>query len=82
MDEFKNSLVNGIHKSRYIASWIYAGGELHGSKGGNHKFVQWLKTLIINDRHLTEDEIKSIDFFARNGKLELQELAKEFLKGA
>ena len=81
MDEFKNSLVNGIHKSRYVASWMRAGGcEKETWMGCRSTFADWLRTLIINDRHLTEDEIQEICYLADNGKMELEYLAREFLR--
>ncbi len=78
MNEFENKLIHGIYVSRYVASWSIAGGSL--KKG--FLFKEWLRTLTINGENLTEDEIQYIHAFAENGKLELQELAKEFLKGA
>ncbi len=82
MDNFKNEIINGIHCSRYIASWCTAGGELHGSKRRDGEFIDWLKNLFINGRFLTDEEVTFIHQFASNGKLELEINAKEFLKGA
>lgn len=79
MDEFKNDLINGIHASRYIVSWVKSGGSLKGSRR-NSKFVEWLKSLTINGRSLTEEEIDRIYHLSSNGKMELEHLAKEFLK--
>lgn len=81
MDEFKNEMINGIHASRYIVSWVKEGGSLKGSRR-NSKFVEWLKSLTINGRSLTEEEIDKIYFLSSNGKMELEHIAKEFLKGA
>ena len=65
---FENKLThNGIHYSRYIASWIKAGGDLHFSKYSN--FAKWLKEL----QWLTDDEIRDICNLADNGKMELEE---------
>lgn len=80
--EFENKIINGIHCSRYIASWCTAGGKLYGSRRNNLDFINWLESLIINDRNLTSEEVKYIHDFASNGKLELENSAKEFLKGA
>ena len=79
VDEFENSLVNGIHASRYIVSWVKSGGSLKGSRR-NSKFVEWLKSLTINGRSLTEEEIDQIYHLSSNGKLELECLAEKFLK--
>ena len=79
MDEFENSLVNGIHASRYIVSWVKSGGSLKGSRRDS-KFVDWLKSLTVNERHLTEEEIDQIYYLSSNGKMELEHLAKDFLK--
>lgn len=79
MNEFENSLVNGIHASRYIVSWVKSGGSLIGSRR-NSKFVEWLKSLTINGRSLTEEEIDRIYHLSSNGKMELECLAEKFLK--
>lgn len=77
MDEFENSLIKGIHKSRYIASWMKAyGPTIH--RGG--LFEAWLRTLRIDGESLTEEEINEIMYYGMNGKLELQESAKRFLR--
>lgn len=75
LSSFENNYLNGIHVSRYCASWIKGGGERF-----NWRFKLWLKSLVINGRRLTEDEIRFILNFAENGKLELQEHAKMFLR--
>lgn len=71
---FENKFIKGIHVSRYIASWLNVGGSIR-SLG----FELWLERLLINGEHLTEDEIRYIRNFARNGKLELETNAKLFL---
>lgn len=72
---FENKLIRNIHVSRYIASWMNVGGSV-GSIG----FELWLERLLIDGEHLTEDEIRYIRNFARNGKMELETNAKLFLK--
>ena len=82
---YNNWIVNGIHATRYVASWVNAGGKVTGIPRYDQKFMNWLKQLIINGRSLTEKELSDIYEVAQmlhNGKLELQENAKEFLKGA
>ena len=64
-----------VHYSRYIASWINA-------HGGRYKrelfegFRHWLR----DECKLTDDEIHDIWEMATNGKLELQENARRYLK--
>lgn len=71
---FENKTIEGIHVSRFLASWINAGGrEFDGV------FVIWLMKLRINGRALTNEEIREIQNFGRNGKLELEEDAILFL---
>lgn len=79
IDEFENKLINGIHVSRYVVSWVKAGGNLLGSRRKS-KFIDWLKTLKINGRTLTEEEIDFIWNFASSGKMELESKASKFLK--
>jgi len=80
MDEFENKLINGIHVSRYIISWVKSGGKLYINRRYNYRFIEWLRSLNINGRHLTEEELDYIYRFASNGKLELENQAREFLK--
>lgn len=72
---FENQKVRGIHKSRYVASWINSGG-----MRCDHHFIEWLKGLKIDDKHLTANEIQEIYNYARNGKLELEVSARNFFK--
>ena len=78
MDEFENRLIRGIHKSRYVASWTNSQGPIR--RGG--LFEGWLRMLTIDGEKLTEDEVQEIVYYATNGKLELQEHAKQFLRWA
>lgn len=72
---FENIMIDGyIYATRFIASWIKVGGTLN-KPGDLTKFVNWLKSL-----ELSENEIYSIKFLATNGKLELEDDAKKFLK--
>lgn len=83
MYEFENSLIRGIYISRYIASWLRAGVGIDFNSlrciNKHGLFIAWLKSLTIDGDHLTDDEVWRIYHFAMNGKLELQESAKEFL---
>lgn len=66
--------VKGIPITRYIASWYRAGGKCY-----YEKMEEWLKSLTIDGRLLTHDEITLIVECARNGKLELEVTAKQFI---
>lgn len=57
-----------VHVSRIIASWRNRDGVI--SRG----FKDWLKELGVDDY-----DIQYIFYFARNGKLELQDSAEKFL---
>lgn len=74
--DFENKTFEGIHYSRFIASWVKANGHaLYGMVG----FRTWLKSLIINDKHIPNDVIQEICNLMGNGKLELQENAKRWI---
>ena len=70
LDNFYNGrTTQGVHFSRYIASWLNVGGKSFGSD-----FKQWLKS-----EGLTDQEIRDITDMATNGKMELEWDASEFL---
>ena len=69
-DRFENKFDHlGIFYSRYIASWVKEGGKI------NFQFKDWLASI-----GLPYDEIDEIYFLASNGKLELENSAKRYLK--
>ena len=68
---FENVTVRGVHATRYIMSYVRAGGKLGRQVW---EFEDWLKSL-----GLDEEEIYSILSIARNGKLELEISAAKFL---
>ena len=70
MDEFKNNIICGDYESRFVASWIKAGGGRF-----DWAFKEWLKDLGLSDR-----DVQIVYNFATNGKLEYQEHAKIWLK--
>lgn len=74
---FENKLIENIYISRFIASWEQAGGNC---RKDFVLFRKWLSSLIINGRHLTDGEICDILFIAGNGKMELEDSAKAFIK--
>lgn len=72
---FENSKIKGIHISRYCASWMNAGGQRF-----DHYFREWLSTLRVDGERLKESDIRAIVYYARNGKLELEDSARIFFK--
>lgn len=76
--EFENKVThNGIYYSRYIASWIKAGGNFKRDRETllfGVQFKNWLR-----QTGCTEEEVKEIYWLATNGKLELESSAKRFL---
>lgn len=72
---FENKQVEGIYYTRFVASWVKVNGKIYYDE-----FRGWLESLVINGRHLTEDEVHDIVNLADNGKLELQENARAFKK--
>ena len=73
MVEFENQDSSGIFTSRFIASWLRVGGKLNNGSDMN-LFKSWLREL-----GLGKEDIEAIRFLAANGKLELQNSAKEFI---
>ena len=70
---FENKIThNGIHYTRYIASWTKVGQKItrHGL------FQKWLK----EQEQLTDQEIYEITELALNGKLELEESVRFYLE--
>lgn len=70
---WENGNVEGIHYSRFIASWAK---ERRLFDDG--WFEEWLGSLIINGKHLTDVQIMDIRNLAQCGKLELETHAKLF----
>ena len=65
----ENKKHNGIHYSRYIASWINAGGKYF-----DEEFLEWLKS-----EGFEEDDARDVREMATCGKLELETSAKKFI---
>jgi len=73
---FENKLIKeSVHATRFIMSWVREGGKLDRSGEGYDGFRKWLKSL-----ELSDEEIYDIMDIASNGKLELETLAKNFIK--
>lgn len=64
-----------VHISRIIASWRKKGGKITDVRWATSPFAQWCQDLGISD-----DDIQYAINFATNGKLELEEQARIFLK--
>ena len=71
---FNDENFDAIRAGRIIASWIKVGGTLLSRKDIDN-FNTWLLSIGI-----AEEEAKEISDFATNGKFELEESAKQFLK--
>lgn len=70
----ENTYFNGIHATRYIASWLQVGGMLRTGEDYDN-FRNWLLSL-----NLTEGSASYILELAWMGKLELERDARDFLK--
>lgn len=68
----------GIHVTRFIMSWVRMGGSLRTGRD-YHNFEAWLKTLIVDGKNLSDQDVNHILDLSKNGKMELEHLAKEFL---
>ena len=73
MVRFENSIIKGVHASRYIMSYLRSGGEIRYSD----KFREWLKALPLE---LTDEEMDHIVEMYSNGKMEFEFDASQFLK--
>lgn len=70
---FENKIYEGIHYSRFVASWNKICGKV------NFEFKLWLNTLTINGKPIPENVIDEIYNFGTNGKLELEENIRTYL---
>lgn len=71
--DFENKIYEGIHYSRFVASFWRKGGKIRD-------FKRWLSSLKINGKHIPEKDIKAIYNYATNGKLELESHAKLWIE--
>ena len=69
----ENKMFEGIHYSRFIASWVSKKGKIY-----KDEFEAWLRRIVINDKHIPEDVIQEIYELGTNGKLELEASASVF----
>lgn len=68
------NMVHGIPTERFIASWYIAGG-----KNDRPKIEKWLQSITIDGKHLNEDEVDRLAAAITNGKMELEESARDFV---
>lgn len=80
MNEFENRTECGIHPTQFIMSWVREGGHLRRRGDGIDDFRDWLRTLIIDGKPLSEADVEHIMSLATNGKMELEYSAREFMK--
>lgn len=66
MENWENKVYEGIHYSRFIASWTKKNGKIVPA------FKGWLKSLDINGKTMPDDVVHEIWQLATNGKLELE----------
>lgn len=71
----ENGNYNGIHYSRFIASWTRSCRNLGIPVYFSGRFNEWLRSL-----GLPEDTVREIVIMADNGKLELETSATKFLE--
>lgn len=72
---FENKVINGVHTSRYIMSWLRSGGTFGRRGEGYYEFKEWLDSLGLED-----EDAEYIVQLARNGRMELETSAKLFIK--
>lgn len=75
MEEFENKVVGITYASRYIASWTKAHTRLKKVVYFGPDFVEWL----MKEAGLSKEDARFVNHLARNGKLELEESAEEFI---
>lgn len=80
MNAWENKTECGIHPTRFIMSWVREGGHLRRRGDGIDDFRDWLRTLIIDGKPLSEADVEHIMSLATNGKMELEYSAREFMK--
>lgn len=72
---FENKIWEGIYYSRFVASW----NKVHNGKFRRFEFEDWLMQLTINGKCMDNQTAKEICEFADNGKMELEDNARQFI---
>ena len=75
-----NEFIKGIRMSRYLASWVIAGGDWHDEKG----FIEWMMNIPFEKKdgeisYISEDNASDAYRIMTCGKAELQCWAREYL---
>lgn len=76
---WSNETECGIYVTRFIASWIRKGGTLRFGEDYEN-FETWLRSLKIDGKHLSDQDVYHITHLARNGKMELENSAQKYLR--
>lgn len=77
---WSNETECGIHATRFIMSWVREGGTFTRVGIGYEAFEDWLKTLIVDGKPLSDNDVNHILHLAKGGKMELECSAKNFIK--
>ena len=77
---WSNKTECGIHATRFIMSWVREGGTFSRRGIGYDAFEEWLKTLIVDGKPLSDQDVNHILGLAKNGKMELEYSARTFIK--
>lgn len=75
---FENRMVNGIHATRYVASFVGECARV-GVYPTYRLCMEWLGTLTVNGETLDDADKRIICNLLENGKLELETNCREFL---
>jgi uncharacterized membrane protein len=75
-DMFENKQINGYtYATRFIMSWVRVGGTFSKRGEGYKEFEDWLRILGLSD-----EDVEYVVNLARNGKLELEVSAKNYMQ--
>lgn len=69
---FNNKKFEGIHYSRFVASWTNTVGPM------TPEFIDWMKTITVNGRRVPDDVIDEIYEMGNTGMFELEISAVAF----
>ena len=77
--DYVNEIFEGIHYSRFAASWHNSYRGTNRCSKGYRLMVEWLMSLTINGKKIDYATARNIANFAYDGKLELEESAEKFI---
>lgn len=75
---WSNKTECSIHVTRFIMSWVKMGGTLRTGMDYEN-FEGWLRTLVVDGKNLSENDVNHILELARCGKMEFEYSAKSYL---